>query len=183
MTKSKPKVDLTQGPIFVRIFLFVIPIILTGVLQVAYNMADNIVVGQFSGDPDALAAVGSTSSLTTLIVNVMISFAAGASAVIAQFYGAKNEQEVSKSVHTAMLFSVIGGIIFMAVGLVVARPMLVLMGTKADILDKAILYMSIICLGIPASAIYNFGAAVLRSSGDSKTLQWLHQPAIPSTSG
>jgi len=169
MLKSKTKASLTEGPILTRMLLFVFPLILTGVLQVMYNMADNIVVGQFSGDPDALAAVGSTASLTTLIINFLIGIASGAGVVIAQFYGAKNEQEVSRTVHTAMTFSFIGGIVFMGIGLACAEPVLILMGTKKDLLDKAVLYMIIICLGIPASSIYNFGASILRSVGDSKT--------------
>jgi len=84
MLKSKTKASLTEGPILTRMLLFVFPLILTGVLQVMYNMADNIVVGQFSGDPDALAAVGSTASLTTLIINFLIGIASGAGVVIAQ---------------------------------------------------------------------------------------------------
>ncbi len=169
MTKVKSKASLTEGPIFSRLLLFVIPIVLTGVLQVMYNMADNIVVGRFSGDPNALGAVGSTSSLTILIVNIMLNISAGAGVVIAQFYGARDSDKVSRAVHTSMAFSVIGGIACMVVGIVFARPLLTLMGTQEIFYDKAVLYMTIICCGIPASSIYNFGAAILRSIGDSKT--------------
>lgn len=169
MVKAKAKQNLTEGPIFSRMLLFVLPIILTGVLQVVYNMADNIVVGRFSGDPNALGAVGSTSSLTVMIVNIMVNISAGAGVVIAQFYGARDAEKVSHTVHTAMAFSVVGGIVCMAVGLVFARPLLTLMGTQAVFYDNAVLYMTIVCLGIPASSVYNFGAAVLRSVGDSKT--------------
>lgn len=169
MAKIKTKQSLTEGPIFTRLLLFVLPIILTGVLQVMYNMADNIVVGRYSGDPNALGAVGSTSSLTVLIVNIMLNISAGAGVVIAQFYGAKDNERVSRTVHTAMAFSVIGGIVCMAVGLIFARPLLTLMGTQEVFYEKAVLYMTIVCIGIPATSIYNFGAAVLRSIGDSKT--------------
>ena len=169
MLRVKDKGSLTDGPIFVRMLLFVIPIILTGVLQVMYNMADNIVVGQFSGDPDALGAVGSTSSLTVLVTNVMISLSTGAGVVIAQFFGARDHDKVSRTVHTSMLFSIIGGVVFMIVGIVLARPVLTLIGTQDLYYDKAVLYMVIICCGIPATSIYNFGAAILRSIGDSKT--------------
>jgi putative MATE family efflux protein len=169
MVKAKAKQNLTEGPIFSRMLLFVLPIILTGVLQVVYNMADNIVVGRFSGDPNALGAVGSTASLTVLIVNIMLNISAGAGVVIAQFYGARDAEKVSRTVHTAMAFSVVGGIVCMTVGLVFARPLLTLMGTQAVFYDNAVLYMTIVCLGIPASSVYNFGAAVLRSVGDSKT--------------
>ena len=169
MLRMKDKGSLTEGPIFVRMLLFVIPIILTGVLQVMYNMADNIVVGQFSGDPDALGAVGSTSSLTVLVTNVMISLSSGAGVVIAQFFGARDDDKVSRTVHTSMLFSLIGGVVFMIVGILVAGPVLKLIGTQDVYYDKAVLYMIIICCGIPATSIYNFGAAILRSVGDSKT--------------
>lgn len=169
MLKIKDKGSLTEGPIFIRMLLFVIPIILTGVLQVMYNMADNIVVGRFSGDPDALGAVGSTSSIVVLVTSVMLNLSSGAGVVIAQYYGAKDSEKVSRTVHTAMTFSVFGGLIFMTLGLVFARPLLTLMGTQEVFYDKALLYMNIICCGIPATAVYNFGAAILRSVGDSKT--------------
>ena len=169
MVKTKGKASLTEGPIFTRLLLFVAPIILTGVLQVMYNMADNIVVGRFSGDPNALGAVGSTASLTTMIVNIMLNLSAGAGVVIAQFYGAKDTEQVSRTVHTAMAFSAVGGVVCMTVGLVFARPLLTLMGTQEVFYEKAVLYMTIVCLGIPATSVYNFGAAVLRSIGDSKT--------------
>ena len=169
MTLRKARGNLTEGPIFTKMLMFAIPIILTGVLQTMYSMADNIVVGKFSADPDALGAVGSTTPLTTLIINFMLGISTGASVIVAQLYGAKKEAEVSRAVHTAMSFSLICGITFMTIGLVCARPVLILMGTKADLLEKAILYMVIICVGIPATAVYNFGAAIIRSVGDSKT--------------
>ena len=169
MIKTKRTPSLTEGPIFSRMLLFVLPIILTGVLQVLYNMADNIVVGQYSGDYAALGAVGSTSSLVNLVNNIMISISAGAGVVISQSYGAKNERDVEGAVHTSMALSVIGGLLCMALGLIFCRPILTLMGTKSVYIEKSVLYMTIICLGIPATSIYNFGAAVLRSIGDSKT--------------
>ena len=153
-------------------FLFVIPIILTGLLQAAYNMADHIVVGRWSGDANALAAVGATGALTTLIINLLMGMATGSGIVVAQYFGAKREEDVSATVHTAMTFAAIGGLVFMAIGLLVSRPALVLMGTpdgEEGILTKATLYIRIICLGIPATSVYNFGAATLRSVGDSKT--------------
>ncbi|MBO7303947.1 MAG: MATE family efflux transporter [Clostridia bacterium] len=170
--KAKAKPNFTTGPIFFRIFLFVIPIILTGLLQVAYNMADHIVVGQWSGDENALAAVGATGALTNLIINLLMGIATGSGIVVAQYFGAKRHDDVSATVHTAMTFAAIGGLVFMVIGLLVSRPALVLMGTpdgEEGILTKAVLYIQIICLGIPATSVYNFGAATLRSVGDSKT--------------
>ena len=168
-TKMKLKLPLTEGPLFYRIFLFALPIMATGILQILYNMADNIVVGRFSGDENALGAVGSTSSLTNLSLNLLLGIAAGASVIIAQAYGARHEKVVSRAVHTAISFSAIGGLFLMTLALIISRPALTFIGTDPNFLDGAVLYYRIIALGLPASAIYNFGAATLRSVGDSKT--------------
>ncbi len=165
----KTNKSLTEGPIFFKITLFALPIMFTGILQVLYAMADNIVVGRYSGDELALAAVGSTSALTHLIVNLLIGISVGTGVVVAQNFGANNKENVSKTVHTSLLFSLFGGIVFMIIGLIVAEPALVLIDTKPELLSRAHLYLSIICLGIPATSVYNFGASILRSVGDSKT--------------
>ena len=164
----KVKKSITEGPIFIRLLLFTIPIILSGLLQVAYNMADNIVVGSFSGDDLALAAVGSTSSLTALAVNLLVGFATGAGVVIAQFYGAKDKSLLSRSLHTAITFSVVCGLAFAAVAFVLSAPA-VSIQTKPELFDRALLYFRIICIGIPATTVFNFGAAALRSTGNSRT--------------
>ena len=162
------KKNFTEGPLFWRLTLFAIPIMLTGFLQIAYNMADNIVVGKFSGDPLALAAVGSTGTLSTLIVNLLMGIGSGCAIVVAQYLGAGDSRRVSDCVHTALTFSLVGGIAFAIFGLLIARPALELIGTKPEILDSAELYLKIICLGIPGNAIYNFGAAILRGTGNSR---------------
>lgn len=166
--KIKQKKNFTEGPIFFRITLFALPILLTGILQVCYGMADNIIVGRFSGDSNALAAVGSTGTLNSLILNLVFGCAAGTSVVVAQLYGAGDGKRVERTVHTSIGFSLFLGVLMSAVGLLISRPMLSIMGTKPEILDKAVLYFRIICLGIPATSVYNFGAAVVRSTGDSK---------------
>ena len=166
---AQSKRNLTEGPLFIPMIQFVIPIILTGMLQIFYNMADNIVVGRFSGDELALAAVGSTSSLSNLIVNLLMGIAGGAGVVIAQSYGARDFNKLSRAVHTSVVFSLMGGIAFCIFGLLISGPALELMDTKDELMSRAVLYMRIICLGIPGSAVYNFGAATLRSVGDSKT--------------
>ncbi len=167
-TKLKIKKNFTEGPIFFRITLFAIPLMLTGILQICYNMADNIIVGQFSNDPVALAAVGCTSSFNNLIINLLLGFAAGTGVVVAQLYGGNEHRLLERTVHTSFVFSFIGGVVFMIIGLILSRPILTLMGTKPDVLDKAVLYMRIICLGIPANSVYNFGASVFRATGNSK---------------
>ena len=169
MANAKVKRDLTEGPLFGPIFMYVIPIILTGMLQMLYNMADNIVVGQFSGDEFALAAIGSTSSLSNLIVNLLMGIAGGSGVVVAQSYGARDFDKLSRTVHTSVVFSLFGGIAFSIIGLLISGPALTLMGTKTELMSRALLYMRIICLGIPAMSVYNFGAASLRSVGDSRT--------------
>lgn len=166
---SKTKRNLTEGPLFLPMIKFVIPIILTGMLQIFYNMADSIVVGRFSGNDSALEAIGSTTSLANLIVNLFMGIAGGAGVVIARNFGAKDDDKLSRAVHTSMTFSIIAGICFSALGLLISEPALVLMKTKPELMDDALLYLRIICAGIPASAVYNFGASTLRSVGDSKT--------------
>ena len=169
MLSTKKTRNFTEGPLFFKILLFALPIMLTGVLQILYNMADNIVVGQWSGDENALGAVGSTSSLNNLVITMITGTAAGTGVVIAQCIGARRDRDVSRAVHTAMTFSFFLGIGFSVLGFAISRPVLAMIGTQEILLDQATLYMRIICLGIPATAIYNFGSAILRSAGDSKT--------------
>ena len=165
----KTKLSLTEGPIFFKIFRFALPIILAGLLQICYTMADNIVVGKFSGDVNALGSVGSTNALNNLTTQLLLGLSAGASVVISQYYGAKREKDVSKAVHTALTVALLGGIFFAIVGLFISYPVLNAMGTKPELIDGALLYFRIICIGIPASAVYNYSAAILRSVGDSKS--------------
>lgn len=159
----------TEGGLFFKILLFALPIMATSILQMLYAAADNIVVGRFSGDEVALAAVGCTSAYTNLIINLLIGVSSGAAVVCAQHFGAGRREALSRAVHTAMTVSVIGGILFMALGLLTHRPVMDLMINDEVIFEKACLYVLIICLGVPATSVYNFGAAILRSVGDSKT--------------
>ena len=166
--KNKSR-DFTEGPLFWRLFLFAVPLMLSGLLQIGYDMADKIIVGRFSSNPNALASVGCTSIVSTCLVNFALGFSAGAGVIVASHFGAKNEEKLSKSIHTSMLLALFAGITISAAGLIFSRPILELMGTKAELFDGAILYLRIICIGIPANIIYNFGASILRSIGDSKT--------------
>ena len=138
------KKDFTEGPLFVRIFLFTIPIMLSGILQLLYNAADHIVVGRFSDNANALAAVGSTSSLNTLIVNILLGLSLGSSVLVAQHIGEKRNDDVSKAAHTSIALSVSGGLLIMLIGLIISKPMLTLMGTNAEILEDSLLYIRII---------------------------------------
>ena len=166
---KKAKKDFTVGPIFVPMLTFVLPLMLTSILQVFYNMADKIVVGQFSGDTTALAAIGSTASLTTLFVNFAVGTMAGVGVAVAHAYGAKEFEQVGRIVHTSFCFAAFLGVLFAMLAAIFCKPILVLMGTKEELLSGAVTYMLINCIGIPATAVYNCGAGILRSTGDSKT--------------
>ncbi len=169
MQRAKIQPQFVEGPIFSKIFLFAVPIMLTGLLQHCYNLADNVVVGRFSGDPNALAAVGSTGSFNNLVVNLFIGISTGCGVLAAQYYGAKRAKELSRTVHTGLTAALLLGIFSGVVGLIIARPMLSFMGTNSEVIDQATLYISIIFCGLPASAVYNFGASILRAIGNSKT--------------
>ena len=169
MLDKKKNKTFTEGPLFWRILLFAFPIIFTGLLQTFYTIADNIVVGQFSGDPNALGAVGSTGSTGAFILNTIIGISGGAGVIVSHYFGAKENEKVSRAVHTALSFSLIYGLALGALGFILARPVLTLIGTKPEYLENAVLYLRIISLGFPASSICNFSAAILRSIGDSKS--------------
>ncbi len=168
MVRTK-KADFTEGKLFFPILFYTFPIIATGVLQLLYNMADQVIVGRFSGDANALAAVGSSSALTSLFINLFMGMTAGTSVVIAQMLGAKQEKAVEKAVHTSIAFAAFIGVLISILAFFLARPLLVLLGTKEELISLATTYVHLIALGIPFASVYNFGAAVLRSAGDSKT--------------
>ncbi len=166
-TSRKYEIDMCNGPLFKKILVFSIPLMLSGVLQLLFNAADIVVVGRFAGN-EALAAVGSTSSLINLLVNLFIGLSVGANVLVARFYGAGQKKELSEMVHTAVLTSLISGVILVFAGLILAKPALSLMGTPDDVINQAALYMRIYFLGMPAMMAYNFGSAILRAVGDTK---------------
>ena len=168
MFRDKKVQSLTEGPIFSKILLFALPIMLTGLLQTLYNIADTVVVGAYSGDA-AIGAIGSTAAINSIILNIIIGISGGAGVVVAHALGAKENERVSRATHTAMALSLIIGLLLATLGFILARPILTLNNTKADFLDDAVLYLQIICLGIPASSVCNFSASILRSTGDSKS--------------
>lgn len=167
MTVNARDTDLTSGPLFGKILIFALPIMAMNLLQLLFNAADMVVVGRFSGS-EALGAVGATGSLIGLIVNLFMGLSVGTSVIVAQDYGAGQPQAVSRSVHTSIAVSVIGGFFVTVVGLLLCGPLLRMMGTPDDILPLSELYMRIYFLGMPAGMVYNFGAAILRAVGDSR---------------
>ena len=167
MEKRRNEINMTEGPFLKKIILFVIPLILTGVLQCLYNAADLAVVGRFDGE-QALAAVGSTGALNNLVVGLFMGLSIGAGVVVAQNMGALKYKRVNKTVHSSILLAAILGVIVMIVGLIFTRPLVLWMDTPANVVDGAVLYTRIIFLGIPASMVYNYAAAMVRSTGDTK---------------
>ena len=161
------KVDMINGSFKKNIVMFAVPIILTGVLQLFYNACDLMVVGKFSGS-EPLAAVGATSSLTSLILGLFTGLSVGVNVLAAQFYGAKKEEEFDKNLHTSVLLSIICGIFIAIVAIFSCRTLLTLMNTPKDVIDLSVIYMKIYFLGVPGNLIYNFGAAILRAQGNSK---------------
>ncbi len=152
---------------FKKILLFAMPLMLTGILQSLYNAADLVVVGRFDSEL-ALAAVGSTGSLTNLILGLFMGLSVGAGVCVAHGIGAKQHDDVQRVLHTSILVALMLGVVVGAIGFGIAPQLLKLMDTPYDVIDKASLYIRIIFLGTPASIVYNYAAAMLRASGDSK---------------
>ena len=166
MSKAKT-VDMTNGHLTRNIILYSLPLIATNILQILYNAADVLVVAKWAGGT-AMAAVGATTSLVHLTVNLFLGISTGANVVVATCLGSKEEQGIKKSVHTAMFLSIICGVITAVLGILTAKPLLRLMSTPDDIINQSTLYMQIYFVGVPAFMIYNFGAAILRAAGDTK---------------
>lgn len=160
--------DLCQGPFLPKIISYTIPIILTSVLQLLFNAADLMVLGQLKGN-DNVGAVGATSSLINLLVSLFTGLSIGAGVCVAQGIGARDDERVSRAVHTAIPAAAIGGAVLTVVGVCLSRWFLELMATPANLLGQATLYMQIYFAGIIPILVYNFGAAILRSAGDTKS--------------
>lgn len=159
--------DLTRGALGKQILVFSIPLVLSNVLQVLFNMADVAVVGQFAGSI-ALGAVGSTTILVALFTGLLIGLASGVNVLVALHLGARNQKELTETVHTAVLICLLAGILLSVFGVGMARVILGLMHTKAELMEGAVLYLRIYLLGMPALAIYNFGSAVYSAVGDTR---------------
>ena len=164
---GRHEINMTEGPLLSRILSFSGPLILTGILQLLYNAADVIVVGNYAGH-EALAAVSSTGSLINLLVNVFMGLGVGASVVIARNYGARDIPAMRRAEHTAMTLALFMGIGVGIFGFVMAKPLLQMMDSPPDVIDGAALYVRIYFLGMPANMLYNFGAAAMRAVGDTR---------------
>lgn len=157
--------DMTKGPLGKQILFFSIPLMISNILQVLFNMADVAVVGRFAGSM-ALGAVGSTTILVTMFTGFLIGMAGGINVLAALYYGAKNEKSLTETVHSAALLSLATGILIMLIGVFFSKGILEILNTKPELIDGAVLYIRIYFLGMPALAIYNFGNAVFSAIGD-----------------
>lgn len=161
------EIDMCNGPLLSKIILFSIPLMLSGILQLLFNAADIIVVGRYAGS-DSLAAVGATSSLINLLINVFIGLSIGTNVLVARFYAAHSDNDLEETVQTSIVVAVIGGVILIGVGFLFSGPLLTLMGTPENVLPLSTLYMQIYFVGMPATLLYNFGSAILRAVGDTR---------------
>lgn len=159
--------DLTEGPLGKKILIFSVPLMLSNLLQVLFNMADIAVIGQFAGSL-SLGAVGSTATLVTMFTGFLIGLSGGINVLTALYYGAKDRESLSKTIHSAALVSLIMGVLLLVLGVGLSEWMLTMLKTREELLDKAVLYLRIYYLGMPALAIYNFGNAVYSAVGNTK---------------
>jgi len=164
---SNHEIDMCSGPLLTSILRFAIPVALLSLLQNSFNAVDTIILGRFAGSAD-MAAVGATSVLIRTLLTFFNGLSMGVNVTMARYRGAGEPEKVRETVHTAMLTAVLSGMIMLAVGVILARPMLIAMDTPGDILDKAVLYMQIYFLGVPGLLLYNYGAATLKAVGDTK---------------
>lgn len=170
MSKGETKkysMDMCEGPILKKMLIFALPLMASSLLQLLFNAADIIVVGRFAGDT-SLAAVGSTTSIVNLLVNLFIGCSIGANVLVARYFGAKRLEDLSETVHTAMAIGIVSGIGLTIVGIIGAPIILRLMKTPEEVLGLAVVYLRTYFLGMTAMMIYNFGAAILRAIGDTK---------------
>lgn len=161
------EIDMCSGPILPKMLQFAVPLMCSSILQLLFNAADIIVVGRWAGD-NSLAAVGSTTSLINLLINLFIGLSVGANILAARLYGANEKEGLRQTVHTAMLLSVISGALLTVVGVCGAQTILIWMQSPAEVLGLAAVYLRIYFLGMPATMLYNFGAALLRAVGDTR---------------
>ncbi|MBR2503838.1 MAG: MATE family efflux transporter, partial [Oscillospiraceae bacterium] len=165
--KKTYEMDMIHGPLVKNILQYAFPLMLSGILQLMFNAADVIVVGRFAGS-QALAAVGSTGALCNLLINLFVGISIGTNVLVARYYGARDREGIQETINTSIITAAAGGVLLIFIGFFASRPLLAVMGTPADVIDQSVLYMRIYFAGMPFFMLYNFGAAILRSVGDTK---------------
>ena len=156
-----------SGSLWNKILLFALPLMASSALQLLFNAADVVVVGRFAGK-EALAAVGSNTSLINLMINLFVGLSVGTNVVVARDLGAGRQDNVRRSVHTSVTLALISGTALMVFGVVMVRQLLTWMESPTDVIDLATIYLRIYFFGMPANIFYNFGAAILRAQGDTR---------------
>ncbi len=165
--KRSRQMDMLHGSLLDKILLFALPLAASSILQQLFNSADAAAAGRFAGS-QALAAVGGNAPVVSLIINLFVGMSVGANVIIANYIGQKNTKKVHEAVHTVYVMALVLGIVMMAMGQLIAKPILILINTPSDVINLATLYLRIYFCGMPCVMIYNFGAAILRSIGDTK---------------
>ena len=165
--KKTYEMDMIHGPLVKNILLYAFPLMLSGILQLMFNAADVIVVGRFAGS-SALAAVGSTGALCNLLINLFVGISIGTNVLVARYYGARDLDGIQETIQTSIITAAAAGVALIFIGFFASRPLLSVMGTPADVIDQSVLYMRIYFGGMPFFMLYNFGAAILRSVGDTR---------------
>ncbi len=158
---------MTEGRLLPKLIRFVLPLTMASVLQIAFNAADLVVVGRF-GRPNALAAVGSNESLVALVVNTFMGLSLGGGVLCARYFGAKDRDNLRKTVSTALIIGFVGGVGLGILGIALAEPLLRLIGSPPEVAPLAAVYLKIYFAGMPVIALYNFTSAQLRAVGDTK---------------
>lgn len=161
------EVNLLRGSILRNMILFALPLVASGILQQSFNSIDVAVVGRWCSK-QSLAAVGSNGMIISLVINLFIGISVGANVVIANYIGRGDQKAVGRACRTAMAVALASGLLLTVVGSAVARPLLEAMDTPEDVIDLSTEYLTIFFLGMPFMMVYNFGAAILRSKGDTR---------------
>ena len=166
--KGSKDIDMLEGPLLGKIFLFALPLILTNMLQMFYNAADMVVAGMSNVD-GAIGSIGTTGAMINLFLNIFMGFSVGTNVVVARNIGKRDPEAVSRAAHSSLIVGLITGVICSAIGLIISRPMLALLGDEGHILDLADLYTKIYFAGVPFIALTNYLIAIFRAKGDTTT--------------
>ncbi len=167
MGKSSNEIDMLHGPLLMKIIVFALPLAASSIMQQLFNSVDVAVVGRFVNS-QALAAVGSNAPVISLLINLFMGISMGANVIISNHIGQKDSQGIQDAIGTALVVAVASGLALMAIGVTAARPLLTLIGTPPDVLPMAVDYLRTFFLGIPFFMVFDFGAAILRSKGDTR---------------
>lgn len=163
----KNEIDMLHGPLFMKMIMFTLPLAASSILQQLFNSVDVAIMGRFASS-QALAAVGSNAPVISLLINLFMGVSMGANVIISNHIGQNDRRSIRDAISTVGLVAIVSGLLMMVVGILVARPILTMMDTPADVLDMAVTYLRIFFLGIPFFMIFDFGSAILRSMGDTR---------------